>query len=170
MSAARKERIRGLTEGAVAVALTVVLSYIKIWRMPQGGSVTLEIIPLFIYAFRRGGFRGIYAGAAAGLIQMLLGGYVVHPLQAVLDYPAAFAALGVAGFMRRRWTLGVTAAAFMRVCCHVLSGVVFFASYAPEGTRPLLYSIIYNGTFMLPGLVLSLVFVWILEKRKLLDI
>ncbi len=170
-SNAKKEQLRSLTEGAIVISMTIVLSYLQVWRMPQGGSVTLENIPLLVYALRRGGSKGIYAGIVAGLLQLLLGGYVVHPAQAILDYPAAFAALGTAGFLSRRWPLGVFAGVFARFACHVLSGVVFFASYAPEGSRPLVYSAVYNGTYMLPGLVLSMIFIWIISKRgRLLNI
>jgi thiamine transporter len=105
------------------------------------------------------------AGAVAGLLQLILGGYVVHPLQALLDYPLAFGVLGLAALTPRPLWLGLTLGTFLRLVCHVLSGVVFFASYAPEGTNVWLYSTVYNGSYMLPNLGLSIILTYILWPR-----
>jgi len=96
-----KPNVKIMVEGALAAAMTVALSYVKLWEMPQGGSITLEAIPLLVFSLRRGVRPGIGAGAIAGLLQLLLGGYIVHPVQAVLDYPLAFAVLGLAGTFRK---------------------------------------------------------------------
>ena len=148
---------RTLVEGALAVALSVVFSVIRLWSMPQGGSLTLEMVPLFLFALRRGGRAGCAAGAVSGLLQLFTGGYVIHPLQAVLDYPAAFAALGVCGFMSGRPTAGMVLAGVLRFGCHVLSGVVFFSAFAPEGSNVWLYSAVYNGSFFFPTLAVTAV-------------
>ena len=89
-------RITILVEGALAIALSVVFSALRLWSMPQGGSITLEMLPLFLFALRRGGRYGCAAGAVSGLMQLLTGGYMVHIAQAALDYPLAFGVLGVA--------------------------------------------------------------------------
>lgn len=150
------QRTRILVEGAVLCGLSVALSYVKLWQLPQGGSITLENLPLFIYAYRHGLKAGVLAGGMSGLLQLLLGGYMVHPLQALLDYPLAFAALASASFVRKPFWAGLAIGTFARFLCHFFSGVVFFASYAPEGTPVWLYSAIYNGTFMVPALVLNI--------------
>lgn len=93
-------KTRYLAEAALTVALTLVLSEVKIFRMPQGGSVTLENVPLIIMAMRWGLARGMAAGAVSGLLQFLIGGYMVHPVQMLLDYPAAYALLALAAFSR----------------------------------------------------------------------
>ncbi|HDS02209.1 MAG TPA: energy-coupled thiamine transporter ThiT [Firmicutes bacterium] len=161
-----KQKVLILTEGAVAIALAVVFSYIKIWHMPQGGSVTLENVPLLVFAFRRGGRPGIMAGILAGALQLLLGGYVVHPLQALFDYPLAFGSLGLAGFFRVKSLVpGTIVSGVVRLLCHVLSGVIFFSSYAPEGTPAWLYSLLYNGTFLLPSFILAFVILMTLKKQ-----
>jgi thiamine transporter len=156
---------RVLVESALAAALTVALSYLRLWTMPQGGSITLENVPIIVLALLRGPRAGLGAGAIAGLIQLLLGGYVVHPAQAVLDYPLAFGALGLAGFLRRPAWGGVLLGSASRFLCHVLSGVVFFASYAPEGTNVWAYSAIYNGSFMAPNALLTVLVVYLLLPR-----
>lgn len=154
-----------LVEGGLAAALAIALSYLKLWRMPQGGSVTLENIPLLIFSLRWGMKAGIGTGVVAGLIQLMLGGYVVHPAQALLDYPLAFGALGLAGSVARPLWVGLTIGSFMRLACHVLSGVIFFGSYAPEGTNVWLYSTIYNGSYMLPNLVLAFLLTYLIWPR-----
>ena len=94
---------RVLAEGAVIVALTIVLRDLlpPIYRLPQGGSVSAAgMVPLIWFALRRGPRAGIEAGTVYGLVNMTLGGYIVDPVQALLDYPIAFAALGLAGLFR----------------------------------------------------------------------
>jgi len=158
-------KTRILVEAGLAAGLAVALSYLRIWRMPQGGSITLENIPLLIFALRWGVKAGLGAGVVAGLIQLILGGYVVHPVQALLDYPVAFGALGMAGSIPRPLWAGMTLGTGLRLFCHVLSGVVFFGSYAPEGTNVWMYSIIYNGSFMLPNLVIAVGLAYLIWPR-----
>lgn len=156
---------RTLVEGSLAAALSVALSYLKIWNMPQGGSVTLENVPLVLFALRHGLRGGLSAGAVSGTIQLLLGGYVAHPAQALLDYPLAFASLGLAALAPRPLWAGALLGSLARFCCHVLSGVVFFASYAPEGTNVWIYAIGYNGSFMVPNLILTVLACYLLIPR-----
>jgi len=163
-------RTRILVEGALCVALSVVFSYLKIFSMPQGGSVTIEMAPLFYFAYRHGVRWGLTAGALSGVLQLIFGGYVVHPAQAFLDYPAAFACVGIAGFLgqgTREIVAGTVIASVARLACHVLSGVIFFASYTPEGTNVWLYSFIYNTTFMVPSVLISAALALILRKKLL---
>lgn len=157
--------VRILVEASLAAAFALALSHLRLWHMPQGGSVTLENVPILIFALRWGVKAGTGAGAVAGLLQLILGGYVVHPVQALLDYPLAFGALGLAAAMPRPLWLALTLGTFLRLVCHVLSGVVFFASYAPEGTNVWLYSTIYNGSYMLPNLALTIMLTYILWPR-----
>ncbi len=158
-------KTRMLVEGGLAAALAIALSYLKLWRMPQGGSVTLENIPLLIFSLRWGIKAGMGAGVVAGIVQLMLGGYVVHPVQALLDYPLAFGALGLAGSVRRPIWVGLSLGSFLRFACHVLSGVVFFGSYAPEGTNVWLYSTIYNGSYMLPNLIIAFILTYLIWPR-----
>jgi len=160
-----RSKTQVLVEGALAIALSVAFSYVKLWRMPQGGSITLEDLPLMLFALRHGLRFGIGAGMVSGALQLVLGGYVVHPLQALLDYPLAFGSLGLAGLISRPLWLSMTIASAGRFACHVLSGVIFFGSYAPEGTSVWLYSAIYNGSFILPSLILSITLGYILWPR-----
>jgi len=164
-------KIAILSEGALCVALAIALSWLVIFRMPQGGSITLELVPLIIFAWRRGVRWGFGAGAMNGLLHLMLGGYIVHPLQALLDYPAAYAMMGLAGLWRT-WgrksaglLAGLVMAGLFQFACHVVAGVVFFSSYVPKGMNPWLYSTVYNGTFLAPKLAISAITAWVLWNR-----
>jgi thiamine transporter len=160
------KNVRILVEVALAAALAVVLSLIKLYTLPQGGSLSLEMIPVFYIAVRRGGTLGCVTGLLMGLGQLFFGAYIVHPAQLVLDYPLAFTLLGVAGFMRSMPLVGVVVGSFLRFAAHFLSGVIFFAQYAPEGMNVLAYSAIYNASYMLPETVITLVVIGLILARE----
>lgn len=142
-----------LTISAVLIAVSFVLSNIRLFSMPQGGTVTpFSMLPIALCAYLIGTRNGVMAGTALGMVNLIVNPYVVHPIQLVLDYPLAFAALGAGGFLRNTkaglplvYLVGIAG----RFICSTLSGVVFFGSYA-EGTglSPLLYSVVYNGTYI----------------------
>ena len=165
MNAFRDTRV--LTEAALAVALSFVLGFIVLFKMPFGGSVSLEMIPLILLALRQGWRVGVVAGAAYGLLDLVIDPYVVHPLQLLLDYPLAFGALGFAGLFKPTvWgaILGATVAVLARFVCHFLSGVIYFSSYAPEGWNPYLYSAAYNAAYLAPSLGIAIVVTVVLLK------
>jgi len=158
---------RVLTEAALAIALAFVLGLIKVFQMPFGGSISLEMIPLILLALRQGPVVGVVTGAAYGLLNLAVGPVVVHPVQVLFDYPLAFGALGLAGFFRptvRGAVAGAAVAVLARFVCHFVSGVVFFASYAPEGWNPYVYSGAYNAAYLVPSLVIALVVVVVLLR------
>jgi thiamine transporter len=151
---------RVLAEAALAVALAFVLGLIKVFQMPFGGSISLEMVPLLLLALRQGPWVGIVAGATYGLLDLAIEPVALHPVQVVFDYPLAFGVLGLAGFFQptvRGAILGTVVAVLARFLCHFISGVVFFASYAPEGWNPYLYSAAYNAAYLVPSLVIALI-------------
>jgi thiamine transporter len=153
----RRDLLR-LVEIGIAVALVAVLSNVRVYKLPQGGSITAgSLVPIFYIALRWGGRAGVLAGVLAGMVNYIFEPVFVHPVQALLDYPVAFGALGLAGFLPRSPVLGIILGGAGRFFAHFLSGFVFFASYAPEGTSPVLYSAIYNGSYMLPEIAVSIV-------------
>lgn len=163
------KRLVTMAEVAVMTAIAIVLNKItplQIW--PNGGSVTLSMIPVAAVALRRGIKAGAVCGGITGLILLLMGGYVIHPVQAVLDYPVAFAALGFAGLValkdkaaRKRqltWmSLSVVLGGGLRLLAHFLSGVIFFKAYTPVGQSLYLYSFLYNLSYILPEVILTIV-------------
>ncbi len=146
-----------LAHMALAVAISVVLNMFVLFRMPQGGSVTLaSMVPIFIISFVYGANAGMLTGIIFGILNLILGGVIAHPVQVLLDYPIPFMFVGLAGFLPRHMNLGMTVATLFRFLSHVVSGYVFFAEYAPEGMNPLLYSMVYNGSFLLADFAIAL--------------
>lgn len=153
------EKTKKLTEVALSIALAVICSFIKVWEMPQGGSVSLTMVPLFIIAFRRGPVSGFVAGGIYGLISAVLGGVLYHPMSLLLDYLFAYSVLGVAGFFKKSVTgviCGTFAGTVGRFLFSLISGAVLFAEYAPEGQNPWMYSLIYQATYMVPELIICI--------------
>lgn len=142
-----------LALSAMLIAASLVLSNIKLFSMPQGGTVTpFSMLPIALCSYLIGTKNGVMAGTALGMINLMVNPYVIHPVQLLLDYPIAFASLGMGGPLRdtKAGLPGVYLVGILgRFICSTLSGVVFFSSYA-EGTgmSPLLYSVVYNGTYI----------------------
>jgi len=145
-----KFNVKALTYSAIAVALGFVLNQITLFKMPQGGSITpFSMLFIVIVGYLFGARQGILAGIAFGLLDLLIHPYVVHPMQLLLDYPLAFGALGISGLLRNKHiVLGYLTGVSGRLICHVISGVIFFGAYTPEGTSVFMYSLIYNGSFL----------------------
>jgi len=161
---------RVLAEIAIGVALATVLSTIKIFSMPYGGSVTLgSMVPILLIAFRRDVKVGVTAGVIYGLVQMMLDGWFYSPVGMFLDYPLAFGVLGIAALFKKQPIIGVVVGLAGRFMCHFISGVVFFGIYAPESMSPVLYSAIYNGGYIGAELVISAVLIYMLVQRNVLN-
>ncbi|NPV53364.1 MAG: energy-coupled thiamine transporter ThiT [Firmicutes bacterium] len=148
-------RAGDIAEIGVAVALALVLQFVKVLKMPQGGSVSLEMVPTLYLALRRGPKAGVIGGALLGFGKLLVEPYIIHPVQLIMDYPLPFAAIGLAGFFRKRPLVGTALGSIARFLIHFLSGVIFFASYAPEGQSPVVYSAVYNASYIIPELIIS---------------
>ncbi len=143
--------VRALVVGAMCISLAFVLSYMKIFSMPLGGSLTLlSMLPVCLYAGWYGPRYGLLAAFAYGLLQMIQGVWVVHPIQFILDYLLAFTVLGLSGFFKRSLPLGVAVACFARLICSTVSGAVFFAEYAAEAgfDNAWVYSLLYNSAYI----------------------
>ena len=152
-----------LALGAVCMALSNVLSMIKLFDMPQGGSVTpASMLPLMLFAYVYGVGPGMTVGAVYGVMQFIIEPYFLSVPQMLLDYPIAFAMVGLAGvfstYKNRPVGLmaGVVLGSLGRFAAAVLSGVVFFAEYAGD-QNPWVYSIGYNGAYMLPECIICVV-------------
>ncbi|MBQ7065060.1 MAG: energy-coupled thiamine transporter ThiT [Firmicutes bacterium] len=140
-----------LVFSAMAVAIAVVLSMLKIIRMPQGGSITLfSMFVITLIGYFYGPAQGILCGMSYGMIQLLIDPYIISPVQMLVDYPLAFAMLGLSGFFRNRsdgLITGYAVSCFGRLIMSVLSGVIFFSEYAGE-MNPWAYSIGYNIAYI----------------------
>ena len=167
MSDPSHSKIAAMVEGALCIALGQVLSKLNLFAMPQGSSVDIGLMPLIIFAWLRGMRWGSGAGALAGIVKILLGGYILNPLQAVLDYPLAYACTGLAALLPRSWpgkAAGTFLAALAQSACHIVSGAVFFGQYAPEGQSPWMYSLAYNAPVIALKYALSFIAACLLWK------
>ena len=162
---------RVLSEMVLMIALSGALFFIRPFILPQGGSITMgAMIPVILFSIRRGPRLGIFAGVIFGLIVLTVEPFVVHPIQFLLDYPVAFGALGLAGFFKKWHVAGVGAAILGRFLSHFVSGIVFFAAFAPEGIHPALYSAVYNGSYLGIEFVVSGIIIYGLLKRGILNV
>jgi thiamine transporter len=167
---------RVLAEIAIFTALAMVLSTIIIYVMPQGGSITLaSMVPIIWLALRRGPKVGVVTGVLYGFIQFAMLPYiapVTNPLvalsQVLLDYPIAFGVLGLAGCFPKYPTLGAAVGVSLRFVMSFISGAFIWAGIYAVGLDPYVYSAVYNGSYMLPELVITVVAVSILQASKTL--
>lgn len=160
---------RVLAEIAISIALATALSMIKI-GLPYGGSITLgSMVPILLIAYRRGLKAGLLTGIVYGFVQMVVDGWVYHPLGMILDYPLAFGVLGFAALFKKKPVLGVIVTLALRYISHVVSGIVFFYMYAPEGVSPIVYSLTYNATYMIPEIISSSILIYLLVQRDILN-
>lgn len=158
-----------LAYGALAIAVSFVLSYVRIVKLPFGGSVTLaSMLPMFVFAYIAGPRAGMAAGLCYGMLQFIQDTYFVHWAQFLLDYPIAFAMLGLAGLYRNKLYIGALAGSAARFFCHFVSGVVFFASYAGD-QNVFLYSFLYNISYILPDAAICLVVLLLPQIRSMVD-
>ena len=172
MSGHRK--IQMLCEGAIMVALAQILSMIKFYELPQGGSITLAMLPIILFAVRWGLGAGLLGGFTLGLLQLIFDGAYAWGWQSMLgDYLLAFGAIGLAGVMHGKKTgfiWGCLIGSVARFLVHYVVGATIWASYMPETfggmtmTSPWFYSILYNGAYMLPCAVLTIIVAIILDR------
>jgi len=157
----KKMQAKQLAFSAMAVTLAVVTSFVKIVSLPFGGSITLfSMFFICLIGYLYGTKAGIITGIAYGFLQLILGPIVIHPLQLLLDYPIAFGCLGLAGIFAnskngliKGYLLGVTG----RFLCHFISGYLFFPMYVtPKGMNPVIYSLGYNATYIVPEAIATI--------------
>ena len=156
-----KNATKQLVFSGVAMALAIVTSEIKFARLPMGGSITLfSMLFIVLIGYWYGAKAGLLTGFAYGLLQFVLDPVFYSPLQLLVDYPLAFGALGLSGFFcskKHGLLIGYIAGVLGRYFFAVLSGVIFFGHYAPEGTPALIYSLGYNATYIVPEAVVTLI-------------
>ncbi|QTD42908.1 energy-coupled thiamine transporter ThiT [Sporosarcina sp. Te-1] len=164
-----RKRLQLLLEVAILGALSFVLDNITLFKLPQGGSITLSMLPIILMAFRWGIVGGLLTGFLSGLLQLVIGGYVLNAYQAALDYFVAYTLVGVAAVtvnwllrakranekrsMAAAIVVGTVIGGLLRYLIHFIGGMIFFAEAA--GDQPVwLYSLGYNGSYMIPSIIL----------------
>ena len=177
----RHKTVVTVCEGAILIALSVVLSYLEFDIGAQGGSISFTMIPLVVFALRRGPLYGLSAAGAFGLLKFMLGGEAIAWESIVFDYLLAYTAVGIA-FVGKlvplkseavKSIIGTLAACLTRYFVHFISGVTIYAKYMPESflgmnmQNAAVYSLLYNGVYMLPSTVVTLIIVPVLYTATL---
>lgn len=167
-------RVRLLCEGAVLIAIAQILSYIKLWEMPWGGSVVLAMVPIVLFAVRWGVGPGLMASFVFGVLQFVFdGGFAIGWQSIVGDYLVAFGVLGLAGVMhgkKKGVVWGTLIAGIARFLVHYVVGATLWAEYMPEVflglemSSPWFYSLLYNVLYMGPNIIITLAVFLLLEK------
>lgn len=173
----KNKKLLVLIEGAVMVALATVLSYIRVYKLPWGGSITLlSMLPIVLFSIKRGVASGLCVSFVFSLVQFLQGvqdglfgwGLTSGMLAACIlfDYILAYSVLGTAGIFRKKgvvgWIVGIVFALALRLACHFTSGVVIWKSVGAlwDGFTTdnfWIYSLLYNGSYMLPEIIFTTV-------------
>ena len=160
-----RNNTKKLAMAGIMIALSQILSYVKVYNMPQGGSVTTgSMVPIILFSLIYGLKDGLFAALVYGLLQFILGGGVaIHPLSILLDYLLGFGVLGLAGVFHTKTKylpkalIGGLFASVMRYLMVFIAGVVVWGSYAPDTMPVWQYSLTYNGSYMVPEIILTLV-------------
>lgn len=169
----KKMSAKQLAFCAVALALAMVTSMIKIFRFPFGGSVTLfSMLFICLIGFFYGPGTGILTAVAYGVLQFILGPYIYTPIQIIVDYPLAFGALGLSGLfwkskngLMKGYIVGVVG----RWVFSVISGWVFFGEYAWDGWAALPYSMCYNGAYIFAEGIITIILISIPPVKKAIN-
>lgn len=173
-------KTRKLVNSAIMIALALVLSYCAIFKAPNGGDITIgSMVPIIIISFMYSTKWGIFTSLVYTVLNMIFKQVVTtlpteafgsYALMIILDYLLAFGVFGLAGFFYRimgakKWAMCVSAAivTFLRYICHFLSGIILWGSYAPEGQAVWYYSLVYNGGYMVPEIIINTVIVGLLS-------
>lgn len=157
-----------LAYGGIFIALSFALSYVRLFRMPMGGSITLaSLLPIMLFSYMFGAKKGVVLGLVAGMLQAIQDHWIIHAGQFLLDYLIAFMAAGTAGIfkdiikkdVRLAFTAGGVVAAVLRFCSHFFSGWFAFGVYASSygmSSAPL-YSLVYTSSYVFPDALISVV-------------
>ena len=175
---AKAAPLRPILEGALMVALSTVLGYFRVFRLPLGGSVDLSLVPIFVYCLRWGPKWGVGCGLVNGVLEYFLGGGIAISWQSMLlDYVAAEALIGLCGFAAGRrygWLWGAVLGTFGRWVSLTVSGGLLWYMYMQESflgipmTNPWVYSVLLNGTLCLVVMLVDLVVLGLMEAQPYL--
>lgn len=186
----RSKNVENLVLAGVLIALGTALSFVKVFDLPYGGSITLcSMLPVMLFAYRAGTKWGLGAGFTFSVLQLLFGLDALKGVSGAtvvgsifLDYLLAFTVLGLAGLFRGKikndpaaFTLGCFVAGMLRYVCSFLSGWILWGEYADVNFSPILkgmsgqqlacfYSLVYNGSYMIPEILVTCVAAFIVMQ------
>lgn len=168
---------KSLSFAGICISLSFALSYVKLFSLPQGGSVTLaSMLPLIIYSYVFGARKGVFAGVIYGLLQCLQSPQIYQPMQVLIDYPLAFGVIGLSGLVKDfkfikgdlpKFLVGAVIACVLRYLCHFLSGYYVFSSWAMEGYSALGWSFVYNLYIIVELAIILFVGIFLFSSKSM---
>lgn len=174
-----KSKLAILTEIAIFSAIALAFDKLPLFTMPQGGSVSLVMLPILLVALRHGLMTGLLTGGIVGTIQLFYGGYFLNIFQVFLDYAFSYAGIGLAGLLApllrkqkdlKQAAFTISLAGFLggsvRLLATFLSGIIFYADYATPGMPVWLYSFTYNISYILPSSFIACFLLILLFKAQ----
>ncbi len=167
---------RSISYAAVCIAMSYALSYVTLFSMPQGGSITFaSLLPLMVYSYMFGTKKGVLACFIYGALDAINSAWLIHPAQFLLDYPVAYSFIGLAGMFANvksldklpqvKFALGAVVASVFRYISHVISGVFAFFTWAPDGMSPWAYSLAYNSFVFVDILIVIIAGVFVFSSK-----
>lgn len=167
------QHTRALVEAAIMIALATVLGYFRVFRLPEGGSVDLALVPILIFCLRWGPKWGFGCCLVNGILQFFLGGgFAITWQSMLLDYIVAYALVGFTGFASGKklgWLWGTVLGTLGRFVSLLLSGAIIWGEYMPDTfmnmtmTNPWFYSFLYNGVLSIAVMAVDLVVLGIMQ-------
>ena len=161
--------IKRITECGVLMALALALSYIKLFKMPFGGSVSIGSLPLMLIAARYGFKTSLVCSITFGFLLVANGATILHPIQFVLDYPLAYSCISLAGLIK--WETGlkavtaITMANIVKLQIHVIAGAIFFVKNKETFKETLIASYGYNCGHLIPETIICAIIVWYIASK-----
>ncbi len=166
---------RVLVESALMIALTAVLeilfSNLGIALFPQGGSISISMIPIVVLTLRRGFKVGLITGLIFGIFQFILplSVYYLTPVQYAFDYVIPYVALSAVGIVRemnvKNLTIGIVLVGVLKYASHVIAGIAFWGEYAPENFNAVTWSLYYNATYSVPSIIITALVLVLMVRR-----
>lgn len=159
-----------LSHISLAVAMAVILSFIKLFELPFGGSANLAaMLPIILISLMYGPIIGIFTGFVYSVLNFIIGpSYILHPIQVLFDYTLPFMAIGLSGFFKNNKYLAIGVGFFGMFIFNYIAGVIFWGSYAADyNMTPYLYSLIYNGSYNLLNCIICMVVSSVIDIKRL---
>lgn len=167
----QNKRLILMIEAAICGAMAMLLDLLPSIKITSVISVSFAMVPIFIISLRRGVLAGVLSGFVWEMLQLATGDAdILTPVQGLIEYVIAFAAIGVAGVLKNqiqhdfangqkgkaiaKVTVAVLIGSFSRYFWHFIAGFIFWGEFAPKGQSPVLYSFIVNGTTFLLNFIL----------------
>ena len=161
-----------LSHIALAVSMSVILSFIKLFQLPYGGSANLAaMLPIILISLIYGPIIGIFTGFVYSVLNFVIGpAYILHPIQVLFDYTLPFMAIGLSGFFKNNKYLSIAIGFLGMFIFNYIAGVIFWGSYAADfDMAPMLYSFVYNGSYNLLNCIICMVICSVIDLNKLIN-